>query len=53
MDTSDYICLTCGKHYAAFSRHDADTAEDKCPHCEGENVLKLNLANIFGFAGGG
>ena len=53
MATNDYICLTCGRHYVTAEHDTVPSTEQKCPHCEGVNVLKLNLGNIFGFSGGG
>lgn len=46
MATGDYLCLTCGKHYVTVKIDTESSTEQKCPHCEGANVMKLNLDGI-------
>ncbi|BCB96841.1 hypothetical protein JZK55_17630 [Dissulfurispira thermophila] len=49
----EYICFSCGNHFAISQSAMHNAEDNNCPKCGSANVLKLNPHSLYGLFGGG
>ena len=52
MPLYEYECGACGRRFELIRRH-SDQNLDRCPHCQGGPVVRLQSAPAFQFKGSG